>query len=66
MTLIAILLPWLSFLLRGRLIKGIVCLALQLTIVGWVPAAVWAVIDLQNARADRRNRRLIRTMRHGY
>jgi uncharacterized membrane protein YqaE (UPF0057 family) len=60
MTLIAILLPWLSFLLRGRILTGILCLILQITLIGWIPAAVWAVVSLQNARADRRNRRLIR------
>ena len=64
MTLIAILLPWLSFFLRGRILRGIICVILQLTLVGWLPAAVWAVIDLQNHRADRRNRRLMRAMRH--
>jgi len=63
MTLIAILLPWLSFLLRGRILKGILCALLQITLVGWIPAAVWAVIDLQNARADRRTRRIVKAMR---
>ncbi|MBS1567317.1 MAG: YqaE/Pmp3 family membrane protein [Bacteroidetes bacterium] len=63
MTLLAILLPWLSFFLRGRILTGILCLLLQITVLGWIPAAVWAVISLQNARADRRNRRLIRAMR---
>ncbi len=65
MTIIAILLPWLSFFLRGRIIRGIICLILQITLIGWLPAAAWAVIDLQNRRAERRNRRLIRAMRHG-
>jgi uncharacterized membrane protein YqaE (UPF0057 family) len=63
MTLLAILVPWLSFLLRGRIITGIICLLLQITLVGWIPAAIWAVLDLQNKRADRRTRRMIRDMR---
>ena len=63
MTLIALLLPWLSFMLRGKLITGILCLFLQCTIIGWIPAAIWAVLDLQNNRADRRTRRIIREMR---
>jgi len=63
MTLIAIFLPFLSFLLRGRILTGIICLILQITLIGWIPAAVWAVISLQNARADRRNDRLVRAMR---
>ncbi|WP_113639064.1 YqaE/Pmp3 family membrane protein [Nubsella zeaxanthinifaciens] len=63
MTLIAIFFPFLSFLLRGRILTGIVCLILQITLIGWIPAAIWAVISLQNARADRRNRQLIRAMK---
>jgi uncharacterized membrane protein YqaE (UPF0057 family) len=63
MTLIAIVLPFLSFLLRGRILTGILCLILQITLIGWIPAAIWAVISLQNSRADRRNDKLIREMR---
>ncbi|HMC84547.1 MAG TPA: YqaE/Pmp3 family membrane protein [Chitinophagaceae bacterium] len=63
MTLLAILLPWLSFMLRGRILTGILCLFLQITIVGWIPAAAWAVISLSESRADRRNRRIVRAIR---
>ncbi|WP_343030563.1 YqaE/Pmp3 family membrane protein [Phnomibacter ginsenosidimutans] len=64
MTLIAILFPFLSFILRGKIIIGIVCLILQVTLLGWIPAAIWAVISLQNERADRRNEKLIRAMKN--
>jgi len=63
MTLLAILLPWLSFILRGKIIRGIVCLLLQCTVIGWIPAAIWALVNLQNSRADRRARRIINAMR---
>lgn len=63
MTLIAIFFPFLSFMLRGRILTGIICLILQITLIGWIPAAIWAVISLQNARADRRNSKLIRAMK---
>ncbi|OMP78456.1 MULTISPECIES: YqaE/Pmp3 family membrane protein [unclassified Chitinophaga] len=63
MTLIAILLPWLSFLLRGKLLSGILCLILQCTILGWIPAAIWAVVSLNDSRADRRNRKLIKAIK---
>jgi len=63
MTLIAILLPWLSFILRGRIFTGILCLLLQITIVGWIPAAAWAVISLNEARAERRNRKIVKAIR---
>jgi uncharacterized membrane protein YqaE (UPF0057 family) len=63
MTLIAIFLPFLSFMLRGRILTGIICLILQITLIGWIPAAVWAVISLQNSRADKRNAKLIRAIK---
>jgi uncharacterized membrane protein YqaE (UPF0057 family) len=63
MILIAILIPWLSFFLRGKLLSGIVCLVLQITLIGWLPAAIWAVVSLQNSRADRRNEKLIRALK---
>ena len=63
MTLIAILLPWLSFMLRGKILTGILCLLLQLTLIGWIPAAIWAVISLQNAREDRRTRKIVKAMK---
>lgn len=64
MILLAILLPWLSFLLRGKLISGILCLILQITVLGWIPAAIWAVVSLSEAREDRRNRRLIKAIKN--
>ncbi len=63
MTLIAILFPFISFLLRGKIFTGIICLLLQITLIGWIPAAIWAVISLQNSRADKRTDRMIKEMR---
>jgi len=63
MTLLAIFIPWLSFLLRGKLLSGLLCLILQLTLIGWIPAAIWAVINLNNARTDKRNDKLIAAIR---
>jgi len=63
MTLIAIFFPFISFFLRGKIFTGMVCLILQLTLIGWIPAAVWAVISLQNSRADRRNAKLIKAIK---
>ncbi|WDF62137.1 YqaE/Pmp3 family membrane protein [Flavobacterium sp. KACC 22758] len=63
MTLIAIFFPSLSFLLRGKLLTALLCLILQITLIGWIPAAIWSVVSLQNSRADRRNSKLIRAMR---
>ncbi|MGU3376273.1 YqaE/Pmp3 family membrane protein [Chryseobacterium sp. M5A1_1a] len=61
--LLAILLPFLSFIIRGKVITGIICLILQITLIGWLPAAIWAVLSLNNERADKRNDKLIKAMR---
>ncbi|MFC4391339.1 MULTISPECIES: YqaE/Pmp3 family membrane protein [Flavobacterium] len=63
MTLIAIFFPSLSFLLRGKILTALLCLILQITLIGWIPAAIWAVLSLQNSRADRRNAKLIKAIR---
>ena len=60
--LIAILLPFLSFMLRGKILTGILCLILQITLLGWLPAAIWAVMSLANERANKRNEELIRAI----
>ncbi|MFH6999425.1 YqaE/Pmp3 family membrane protein [Flavobacterium sp. FlaQc-57] len=63
MTLIAIFFPFVSFFLRGRIVTSIICLILQITLIGWLPAAIWAVISLQNSRAEKRNNKLIKALR---
>ena len=58
MLLIAIFMPCLSFLLRGKLISTIVSLLIQFTLIGWVVASIWAAFSLSQARNRRRMRRL--------
>ena len=52
--LIAIFLPWLVFFTIKRPIAGIICLVLQLTIVGWLPATIWAVYALSQYKTDKK------------
>ncbi len=52
--IIAILLPFLLFFTIGRPIAGIICLILQLTLIGWLPAAIWAVYALSQYKTDRK------------
>ncbi|ASW76105.1 iduronate sulfatase [Chryseobacterium piperi] len=61
--LLAILLPFLSFIVRGKILTGIVCFILQITVIGWIPAAIWAAMSLTNERAEKRNDKLIRAVR---
>ena len=50
--LVALLLPWLLFFTIGRPLAGIVCLILQITLIGWVPAAIWAAYALSQFKTD--------------
>lgn len=44
--LLAIFLPFFLFFTIGRPLAGIICLILQITLIGWIPAALWAVYSL--------------------
>ena len=52
--IIAILLPWLTFFTIGRPLAGILCLILQVTLIGWLPAAIWAVYALSQWKTDQK------------
>jgi uncharacterized membrane protein YqaE (UPF0057 family) len=54
--IVAIFLPFLLFFTIGKPIAGIVCLILQLTLIGWLPAALWAVYALSQYRTDEKLR----------
>ena len=52
--LIALLLPWLTFFTIGRPIAVIICLVLQITLIGWLPATLWAVYALSQYKIDKK------------
>ena len=52
--LIAFLVPWLTFFTLGRPLAGIVCLILQVTLIGWIPATIWAVYALSQFKTDQK------------
>lgn len=52
--LVAIFLPSLLFFTIGRPIAGLVCLVLQVTLIGWIPAALWAVYSLGQYKTDKK------------
>jgi uncharacterized membrane protein YqaE (UPF0057 family) len=54
--LIAFLLPWLTFFTIGRPFAGIICVILQLTLIGWIPATIWAVYALSQYKTDEKIR----------
>ena len=54
--LLAIFLPFAAFFTIGRPFAGIICLVLQITLIGWIPAALWAVYAIGQHRTDRKIR----------
>jgi hypothetical protein len=52
--LIALLLPWLAFFTIGRPVAGLICLVLQITLIGWIPAAIWAAFAVSQFETDRK------------
>ncbi|MEP9375511.1 YqaE/Pmp3 family membrane protein [Aquabacter sp. CN5-332] len=59
---VAVLLPWLALMLRGRIFQGILCLILQITLIGWLPAAIWAVMVVNSDNQERRHRELLESL----
>ncbi len=57
--IIALLVPWFTFFTIGRPIAGVICLVLQVTIIGWLPAAIWAVYSLREFEVDRKIERAL-------
>lgn len=52
--MIALTLPWLTFYQIGQPRAGLLCLLLQLTVVGWPPAALGALHALGRYRTEHR------------
>ena len=52
--ILAILLPFVVFFTIGKPFQGILCLFLQLTLIGWIPAAIWAVFALSQYKTDQK------------
>ncbi len=52
--IIAFFPPWLTFFTIGRPISGVICLILQITLFGWIPATIWAVYALSQYKTDKK------------
>jgi uncharacterized membrane protein YqaE (UPF0057 family) len=61
--LLAIFLPWLQFFTIGRPVSGIICLILQLTLIGWIPAMIWSVYSLSQYETEQKIERAIQGRR---
>ena len=58
--ILAIFLPFLAFFTIGRPITGLICLLLQITLIGWIPAAIWAVYALGQYNTDKKIEQALR------
>jgi uncharacterized membrane protein YqaE (UPF0057 family) len=61
--LLAIFLPPVVFFTIGRPFAGLLCLILQITLIGWIPAALWAVYALSQYKTDQRIAQVLETRR---
>lgn len=52
--LLAIIIPFFAFFTIGRPIAAIICFILQITLIGWLPAAIWAVYALGQFKTDKK------------
>ncbi|MCP3018259.1 YqaE/Pmp3 family membrane protein [Cupriavidus basilensis] len=50
---LAIFLPWIQFFTIGRPFAGLICLLLQITLIGWVPAAIWSTYALSQYKTNK-------------
>lgn len=57
--ILALIFPWLLFFTIGRPFAGVICLILQITILGWIPAAIWAVYALSQYKTDQKIKRVL-------
>ena len=60
MILIAILFPGVSFLIRGKILSAILAILLQMTLFGWLPVAIWAVMSLNEAKSEKKMKQMER------
>jgi uncharacterized membrane protein YqaE (UPF0057 family) len=52
--ILALLVPWLQFFTIGRPFAGIICLLLQISIIGWLPATIWSVYALSQYKTEKK------------
>ena len=48
-----------ALLLHGHWLRAAFCLGLQLSVIGWIPAAIWAVLIVKEDQAQRRYRSIV-------
>ena len=60
--LLALFFPWAVFFTMGKVGQGFLCLLLQITLIGWLPATIWAFVTVGSYNADKRTDRIVNAM----
>lgn len=59
--ILALFCPWFTFFTMGKIFQGVLCLLLQITIIGWLPATLWAFFSISDYNKKIENDKLIRS-----
>jgi uncharacterized membrane protein YqaE (UPF0057 family) len=62
---LALFFPFAVFFTMGKIGQGILCLILQLTIIGWLPATLWAFVSIAGYHSDKRTDRIVNAIGAG-
>jgi uncharacterized membrane protein YqaE (UPF0057 family) len=62
---LALFFPWAVFFTMGKIGQGILCLLLQISIIGWLPATIWAFVSVGGYHADKRTDRIVSAISAG-
>ncbi|MBK1963379.1 YqaE/Pmp3 family membrane protein [Campylobacter novaezeelandiae] len=52
--IICFILPWLGFLTIKRPFAALICLILKITLIGWLPAMIWAIYALNQYKVEQK------------
>jgi uncharacterized membrane protein YqaE (UPF0057 family) len=61
--LLALIFPAFGFLAAGKWFQAIIALILQFTLIGWIPATIWAFFVISSHHADKRTAKLEKAIR---
>jgi uncharacterized membrane protein YqaE (UPF0057 family) len=61
--LLAIFIPGICFLLQHHYRAAIICLVLQLSLIGWVPASVWALMSTKDDTTQKKVEKYLKNVR---
>ena len=54
--LVALIVPGFAMMLAGKPGQGLFCILLQLTVIGWLPATIWAPMTVSDSKAEAFNK----------